>query len=608
MKKLTTYDYNKIKAEIEQYNYISFDVLNTLIKENVEQSNDLFQIIEEKYHVKDFKNIREKAETKARNKSDRYEPTLDEIYDEMNLNHKEKIKKAEIDLELKLCQQNIDFYPIYQFAEQHGKKIIIITDIHLEKNLIKKLLSNAKIKYDHLFVLNEIERAKCNKTFYDCIIQELKIDPQKILHISASKRTSRLIPKFHDIKSISIPRKINKLRYFANYHPQTLDEKIVINFVNNNIPPPNGNIYYDIGYEILGILLLAFTKWLQKELDEHKINEIFFLSREGALFKSAFDLLNNKKTFNSHYLYVSRRSTRTYALRSVDSIDELFDICNMRRVSSVKDFFQNIGLDIKNYKHLLDKLKIPAKANIKNINVEALFDSLKNDIQKNASHELKELISYLNHEKFTGNIAICDIGWYGSMQKALTEITEKTRIHGFYLYCNNKEMSTSSYLREKSFSDIRPYYIFLESFFLANHGTTLRYKQNRPIIDEYEYSKREQSIYQSIQTAALTFIKDFEKISSLVSSLNPNFTSYGIIRLAARPTLNDVELFGDIKYLDTYKNYMAKPCPLHNYLFNPKLLYQDYCKSSWKIGFLKRLLKLPFNYYLLLKLIYQHEK
>ena len=62
-------DNNDLERVLESYNYISFDVFDTLIKRNVGRPEDIFEIIEQSTNINSFKEKRINAEFRARSKS-----------------------------------------------------------------------------------------------------------------------------------------------------------------------------------------------------------------------------------------------------------------------------------------------------------------------------------------------------------------------------------------------------------------------------------------------------------------------------------------------------------------------------------------------------------
>ena len=113
----TLYKTNYIKKEIDKYEYVSFDVFDTLIKRNVSHYRDIFTLTCLEYEKRTGKQIngnyeqkRIEAEEKAREKREDKEPNIHEIYEQMEIEEdKNLLKQIEIELELAICQQNKDF-------------------------------------------------------------------------------------------------------------------------------------------------------------------------------------------------------------------------------------------------------------------------------------------------------------------------------------------------------------------------------------------------------------------------------------------------------------------------------------------------------------------
>ena len=78
--------------------------------------------------------------------------------------------------------------------------------------------------------------------------------------------------------------------------------------------------------------------------------------------------------------------------------------------------------------------------------------------------------------------------------------------------------------------------------------------------------------------------------------VNPDTALYELNRLGYRPTLSEAKRWGDFHRLSmTYYN-VARPQSLMVYMRHPGQMKRDIMSCQWKIGFMKRLLKLPLPY------------
>ena len=622
MQKATNYNIEKIKNKMDNYQYISFDLFDTLVKRNISTPCDVFDLVEYEYNKKNnqkisnFRELRMVAENDAYTQS--IEPNLDEIYNKLNIQNKEQLKKLEIEIEIEICQKNIDFYPIYEYAKEKNKKIIITSDMYLPKKVVLQILKKAKIDFDYFFLSNEVKLNKRSGKIYPYILENLHINADKLIHIGDSKRSDYLMPRFYGIKSILIPKKIQKLNYFKNYTPRTIEENVLINFLNNNLPMNEG-YYYRVGYEVLGIILYGYAKWLNIELNEKKISKTYFLAREGKLLEEAYKIVN-LDTKGLKYLYVSRQSTRSCLLAQIDSLEQFFKICIVRKGATLEDFFKYAGLDINEYDALLSKYHVRKTDLVWNApEMKNIFSNIKKDIQKEANKKEKLLTAYLKQEDLTGKIVISDIGWHGTMQMSLNywnkQNGNEAQLIGYYR-ANFENYSSGceqyGYLYDKRADEytVKGFIGLFENLFLASHGTTLGYKKEGkrivPVLAKYEYSKQEDRAFREVQRGALDFVRQITRYNSLNLAVLPELARTGIEKIGLEPTSTDIQMFGKMRLMDTRNLGMVqRNHGLIGYLFNLKDLRNDFLDSSWKIGWLKSVFKLPVSYVKILQVLYK---
>ena len=612
--KKTVYNLEEIKKKIEKYNYISFDIFDTLIKRNVKKPSDIFKLTAIEYEketnvlIPNYKELRIEAEFIAKPLCDGEEPDIDDIFNNIKLDKNQydinKLKEIEINLELLLCQRNNYFYPIYEYCVKNNKKIIITSDMYLNKKYIEKILKNAGIyNYDYLFLSNEVKLNKRIGKIYTHVLKEINIKPKQLLHIGDSKRGDYLQARLHGINSILIRKKLKTARYEgkSKRHVENLQENTLSSYINNNIDL-NQSSYYNIGYEVLGPLLYGYSKWITDTIKSLDINKIFFLAREGNLLKKATDIVK-ESSLKTEYLYISRRSVRPALLECINSYEELARVIKIKPTTTVEKFLKDIGLYDKKHIDILNQYNYFENVKIQELsNISEMFELLKSDMKANAVQEKKNIIGYLHSMGFCDNIAISDVGWAGSMQKSLTTIFKQHRIAGFYMATTHEIPNIELYSYLDNYEKIRPFVHLFENLFLAQHGTTLKYdfKNNKyiPVLAEYEYTQEEKEIFMEIQKGALQFVREFNSsnLNSLIK-IEPRIAFKRIEKLGLNPTIKDLQLFKNIHYIETVKLHLVEGKGLFYYVFNIKKIKEDLFNSGWKIGFLKNLLKIKLPYY-----------
>ena len=123
-----------IIKKIEEYDVVSFDIFDTLLKRNVKKPTDVFKYMEKKYNREGFFNERIEAEKRAR-ANNKIEVTLKDIYEEMPFD----FSKEELETESELLIQNDWIISVYKKAVQ-SKIVIITSDLFLKENMLVKIL------------------------------------------------------------------------------------------------------------------------------------------------------------------------------------------------------------------------------------------------------------------------------------------------------------------------------------------------------------------------------------------------------------------------------------------------------------------------------------
>mgnify|MGYP002561052627 CR=1 FL=1 len=612
----------KIKKTIDSKNIISFDIFDTLIRRMIKNPHDIFDLIERKYNslnvgnkISDFKRNRILSEKECRNKSTNEEITIDEIYSNLEKVYDKKqaniLKELEKNIEIDFCKGNIKIKEIYNYCVEKNKRIIITSDMYLDENTIKTILRNNKFNYEKLYLSSTVMKTKSSGSIYDYICKDLEINKNEIVHIGDNKKSDFISARKKGLKSILWINEDN----INNKLNNNLSENILNCYLNNK-DYSKENLFYNVGYNSFGPLLLCFSKWLYSELEENNIKKVYFLARDGYIMKKAFDVINIDK--ESNYFYASRRSIIVPSLKEYSSYKEMFSSMHIGNRTKIKILLKKVGLD-----DIIDNINFKEKYNIdineeigfdevyKNQKYIKLFNDLYSQIIENSKEEYNSFISYKDKNKFSGKLAIVDIGWFGNMQHAMEKFGLDVDIYGYYMGVEpRKNYQKIQRMKGFIFETNKNYEYFLyehnfnsifEMLFLGQHGSVKRFNcnsENGVEFYDYEYDNSiEKNNIICLQDAAINFVKDFYN-SSLYEYLTDDL-SCSFLKLAEtfiNPTKEIAENFGNMKFLDDEDKFIAKPNKLINYL-NIKKFIKDYKTCIWRIGFLKRVLKIKLPYY-----------
>lgn len=588
----------KIIRKIDKYEYVSFDIFDTIIKRNISKPTDLFQIA---FNLSYFENedIRQKfikdriqCEKELWNK-DNKNFTFNSIYDLLLKKYSyekkllDKLKNEELKWEVELCEKNYAFIDVFNYCINNNKKVVFISDMYLSKKYIEKILNkNDILKYYKLFVSSEYKALKANGNLYKEVLKELKVNSKKIIHIGDNFKGDYLNARKNKIKSIKIPTIISNLKFKYDENSNE-DINYLYHLMNNSINKYE-NEYERMGYEYLGNLLLGLVLWIHDEKIRTNSKSILFLSRDGYIVKKAYDMIFPNE--NNKYFYISRRSITVPLLSDIDTTGKIKEIIKYRKNERILNYLKRCGIDIDNPNDELlscDEKKLDKY-------LKQYFE----EIKENAKKEKDSFFDYLNELKIENNVLIFDIGWHGSTQNALKKILKnKYVINGAYLSLVDGETpEKKAFIVSKKYPfenySVASFRGILETFFTANHSSVKCYSKNG--VKFFEENYQVDLTIETIQKGALLFIKDYSCGNYRIDKcpIDHEFFVKSTYRLLTKPNLKQIKLFSEIKFFDMEDRYLISKVPIIKF----KKFYREFIESDWKIGFLKYNLKI-FNFY-----------
>ena len=617
--KLFSKEYKDIYKEIENYKYISFDIFDTLIKRNVEKPTDIFELIPKRYNkeLKNFKEKRINAEHIARKQSKFEDVTLEEIYDCLEYPKKEKkeLINIEIELEKEYCTTNKEMLELYNYLIEKNKKIYLTSDMYLSKETIKDILkSNGYSNYKKIYLSSDKRFSKKSGNLFKSLLKEEKISNKQLIHIGDNFIGDYLSPKKLNIKAILIKTKVENT-LFESKNNKTLEYNILSSFINNNIDY-KADEYFKFGYEVLGPILYSFTSWLHERIKEDKIDKIYFLARDAKIimeiYKEQF-----KKELPIFYIKASRKSVTLANLNNLIDFNDMYNRVKslLIKVATVGDLIKVLGLGTIECPYK-DKIVLSLKENEK----EEIFNVLQSSLEEISFDQHNYLKRYLEQNDFFGNIAIVDIGWYGTIQYYFRKYVQNndTNLFGYYYgVYYSKTFEEYENLNRKGFlidgkNDYEYQIITLfgigifEAMFLSTDSSTIGYKEiNGKIEPQYGKKSAENLIcITNIQNGAKKFVRDVTNSNIKENIFNKHTYFENYKNLIINPTIKNIKIFKNIEFQNLGKKKLIDNKSLLYYLFHPRKLFLDFMNSYCKVMFMKNVFKINLPYYKILKKLY----
>ena len=621
---------------------VSFDIFDTLVRRLVYEPHQVFSILahsakDKGYNLpENFVELRIEAERVANRKC--VSASIYEIYDKLAAVDEETKKlllDLEVQMEIELCVPNPEALEIFQRCVDEHKKVILISDMYLTAELIKKILDNCKIKdNEKIFVSCDYRATKSRGSLFKIVFDELGIEAKELAHIGDNKKSDYMVPKSIGIHALHYdPANIISKEKAASTTVKNLNA-----FCTNQLLADysKSGMAFQIGYSSFGPLLYGFTQWLMQRFEEDKIEKVYFLSRDGLIMQRAYKAMGGK--IENEYLYASRRALIVPTLMDYIDEDEVFSRFFTSSRDTVGSLVEKLGLTVESCRVALERHDL-SSGDAVDLSKEdkksflGFYKEIKDRVFENSQSQANLLKRYLDEVNFSGRIAIVDIGWHGNMQRALAEIAKKYNLNvemkGYYLgvipnstAVNEGKIDATGYLfekgREEMFRYEKHFCSFIEYIFSAAHGSVIGYKSSdgsdiAPVFGKYEYSEEmmtsdaplpvihnENEALKSIQDAALDFIRDIKAHPSFLNQdFKPEDWFDSLKLIGTNPSKAEMNFIGDLRYYVSDRDvcYIARPQKLSYYMLHPKRLKRELLlECGWRIGFLNRLFKVPFPY------------
>lgn len=342
------------KKMINEYNVISFDVFDTIVMRKVLNPCDIFDIVEFEINKKeivkygfDFKTNRVLSEQKSEGKSIY---VIYEILRELTGIDEETSRKI-LDVEIACEKANIiarhDMVQLLKYAKGLGKKVYLVSDMYLPKDIMAEILSGVDIvDYDQLIVSCDMGMAKRTGLFK--WLRE-KEKGKSILHIG-DKQEIDIEPAIkegisaHRICSAKDMLKVSNvsslMAYADNINERNLLGLLISDLFNSPFALNDSNGEVEInkleqfGAMCLAPLMIIYQTKLKQMLDMNKYSGVLFVARDMYLFKKVYDLLMWNKT-PSKYLFSSRKLSIRSGIHSQEDLEISFQYFKQGKYSNL---------------------------------------------------------------------------------------------------------------------------------------------------------------------------------------------------------------------------------------------------------------------------------
>lgn len=548
--------------EIEIY---SFDVFETLITRRTATPRGIFVLMEDilktdkkfnflpEYVRNNFYQLRVSIEKFLYrfNKTNTYnvEITLDEIYAQFASNYGISAEGIQILKDLEITIEYENALPINENINlikdllNKGKKVILISDMYLSSEIIRKILVKFNIifKYLKIFSSSDVKKRKSTSEIYKYIKKEENIsDYKKWIHIGDNIESD-----IKQAQKLGIQTKLFEYPVLEFY-----EKKLIEEFENNkyiqlsigssrNARILNKSLSYRLGCSISAPTVIPYLLWVFNSCIEQGIKRLYFIARDGYILKEIFDLIVTKynSDIKTYYIYGSRLAWQMPSLnfefdRNLESIIWQYGF-NINNISKILDIDEKILIKYIP-KSFVNKI-LSYKERVKIAKILCNNKEFKNYVKNKNSELSKNVLDYLKQEIdiSDSHFAFVDLGGSGITQSCLASIMSnfyKKNIKSFYFRngFNKKDLVglESQYFLFK----LEPC-AFIEVLYRAPHGQTKGYifdketNMMKPVLEEISYNEKD---YEEFLSGINQFTKNYldQKDHSISNNLTYLYMNY----------------------------------------------------------------------------------
>lgn len=594
------------------YPAVAFDVFDTLIHRDVPAPTDVFVWME--HHglaPAGFAAARIAAEGEVRAAA-AGEVTLAQIYARPGLSGQDPA--AELSAEETLCTADSAMHAFYERCLDRGQKVYAVSDMYLPAAAVRALLERCGYsRWDGIFVSSEYGVQKRSGKLFAAFLRQTGLRAGQVLFFGDDRRADQLGAALAGIRSVHTPGRPPLPAYLPR--PACDSQRTVDAWLSNHVAE-HTDPQEQFGFSVLGPLAVSFAAWLKQQCDAQPGGRLVFLARDMYLMQQACRLAGARDTA---YLRVSRQSLAPALLmrpmtpetlelladtlpRQVLTVDQILAFCGFDPGTALPDCPGDRTVDLH-----VRPLPTPVQRLLQEVSALS-----RTPVGEPVRQSAAAVRAYLHPFELTkpGTLLV-DIGSGGTTQRVLQELCGGN-IRGLYLACDER---LHRYLRPEQAQvylfDGRPAPLWfwmsqplLEYLISEPCGATLGYRQTPQGPMPLQEQVTPPGTLLAVQRGTLRFAADWAAGPHTGLTLDPADAVAPFLAMARRPRLREAACFGDFTLEDGVRFRLAAPRPWGEYLRHPARLAQDFAGSRWKVGFLRRLFRLPLPYdmvYALLK-------
>jgi len=585
---------------------IAFDIFDTLVIRNMLDADYVKKALHDRYTRagnSNFLHLRTTCEGNARSAKGS-DVDIAEIYADIARHDQESAfgydMNDEIAMEISSVKPRSDVVELFNFAVNSGKRVVLASDMFLQKSSIETMLKNCSVSgWSEFYLSSEIGFRKDRGDMYQHILRAEALEPSELLMVGDNERSDFQIPADMGIRTVHVVKPTNIMRATPRLEGMIPDASeapagdqflfgalAAENFAAVSFPkftPADmfGSSPSSIGYGLLGPIALAFSQWLIEAANEMKVDRLCFLSREGKFMKLAYDTwaASLGSGIPSDYMLASRRAITVPAINGIDDIYAIARSNNFYGASVDLFLSERYGVTIDE--------RLWAKIEARNIwrrntpltimdqdidDIVPLLNHIAPLIYERAAIERGNCMKYLDDigRVEESRCAVVDVGYGGTIQRHLHKLVPG-KFQGLYMMANQSALnwgrSAGAELRgcfvamvdgaPNGISSMLENSFVLEKMLSADDEQLLYYDEGGipQFRERQSYVDAGSKVRNEMQRGAIKFIEDAVRFRETIErdvTVSPGRAQELFEEFVVRMSDNELECFAALELDDFY--------------------------------------------------------
>lgn len=606
----------------KKFTHISFDVFDTLIQRPFMMPHQMFLMMQDKVReivgdsAFEFHKARRYYEHKLRTNTDVEEVTIREIYDFMcaeegfSADISEKLVDLEIQTEFRYCETRPAGKELYDLAQSLGKNIVIVSDFHLNTETVANLLEASGYKnWSNIYVSSDIRKTKKHGSIFPYVLNDLSISARDMLHIGDNQESDITNARKAEISTMQLPKGTDLFFDNLSIKPVWEKERTRVVYPTDSLAKTHGSLLglfinrlygnplkkdvhsafggneKDFGYCVFGPLFLGFALNVREHAKSNGVDQLWFLSRDGAIMKKAYDLVHHYIGGpKSEYVLTSRRALSIASIKSQADFLKVAQIPS--KPSPLSHYLEHrYGIDpsIVTLEMLegtiftsIDHVVNPANhAHDLRKLLKRIYPLVEGQIQK---EHMSALAYYKALQAAGSKVGLVDVGYAGTIQSYLEKILGE-KMPGFYLmtHLKGRQMQQEGHILEGYLGQFidhtsinSPYkdrISFIETVCSSDEPGLKRFDFDTDGTIKFEMQKqdtissRRREVVRGIQQGILDFISDFmERFSNDLDKFDfaPELVTHWMFQYLRNPSYLDAYIFHNVEHEDLFGGHQKR--------------------------------------------------